>query len=325
MPTMRASTLGILALAAALGLAGCSAPTPRGPGAFTFAVVGDTPYSDAEERKWLDLIGRVNATDIAFTIHVGDIKGGGPCSDEIYARRRAQFDSFAKPLIYTPGDNEWTDCRRKHMGSMDPIERLARLRQVFFADRWSLGASRLWLDAQDACLVPPAEGCGCAAHPENRAWTFNGIRFATLNIPGSDNNVGYDAANDREARCRDEANRRWLQAQEALSAQADVRALVVAIQANPWDSRKPVYRGFLQQVEAAAMRLSKPVLFIHGDTHTYQFDSPFRDEMGHGRRWPRRLETSGSPFVGWVKVTVDPTQPDPFAAEPKLEAFVPPV
>jgi hypothetical protein len=37
-----------------------------------------------------------------------------------------------------------------------------------------------------------------------------------------------------------------------------------------------------------------------------------------------RLETYGSPFVGWVKVTVDPERPDVFTFEPKTEAFVPP-
>jgi hypothetical protein len=150
------------------------------------------------------------------------------------------------------------------------------------------------------------------------------VRFVTLNIPGSDNNVGYDAANDREARCRDEGNRRWLEAQERMAGDPQVRAMVVAIQADPWDSRKPVYHAFLAQIADTAARLSKPLLFIHGDTHTYRYDMPFRDETGHGRRWPRRLETYGSPFVGWVKVTVDPALPDPFAVEPRLEAFVPP-
>jgi hypothetical protein len=37
-----------------------------------------------------------------------------------------------------------------------------------------------------------------------------------------------------------------------------------------------------------------------------------------------RLETYGSPFVGWVKVTVDPARPDLFSFEPRLRAIVPP-
>jgi hypothetical protein len=30
-----------------------------------------------------------------------------------------------------------------------------------------------------------------------------------------------------------------------------------------------------------------------------------------------RLETFGSPFLGWVKVTIDPTNPDVFKLDPR--------
>ncbi len=303
-------------LAACLLVSACATRAP-GPTAFSFAVLGDTPYNDAEEREFLAMIGRINREPLAFVVHIGDFKGGGDCSDALYALRKAQFDTFAHPLVYTPGDNEWTDCRRTYMGSMDPLERLARLRQVFFADRFSLGERRLPLEAQDQCLVPAVAGCGCAAHPENRAWEHAGLRFVTLNVPGSNNNMGFDAASDAEARCRDAANAQWLE-RAVVAAQAPaVRALVIAIQANPWDTRKPVYRGLLAQVEAGAARVAKPVLFIHGDSHTYRVDAPFTAPI-------TRLETYGSPFVGWVKVTVDPASPQVFRFEPHLQRFVPP-
>ncbi len=297
-------------------VAACATRVPD-PEAFSFAVLGDTPYNDAEEREFLAMIGRINREPLAFVVHVGDFKGGGACSDALYARRKVQFGTFVAPLVYTPGDNEWTDCRRPNMGSMDPIERLARLRQVFFADRFSLGERRLPLEAQDQCLAPEVSGCGCAAHPENRAWEYAGLRFVTLNVPGSDNNVGFDALSDGEARCRDAANAQWLE-RAVLAAQAPgVRALVIALQANPWDTRKPVYRGLLAQVEASAARVAKPVLFIHGDSHTYRVDTPFTGPI-------TRLESFGSPFVGWVKVTVDPARPGLFRFEPHLQRLVPP-
>jgi hypothetical protein len=306
-----------VALAAALLAAACATRAPH-PEAFTFAVVGDTPYNEHEERAWRAMIGRINREPLAFVIHIGDFKGGGECSDALYAQRRAEFDAFVHPLVYTPGDNEWTDCRRKYMGSMDPLERLARLRQVFFTDRHSLGARRIATDAQDQCLAPPVDGCGCAAYPENRAWEHAGVRFVTLNVPGSDNNVGFDAASDAEAICRNAANARWLERAVRAAEAPGTRALVIAIQGNPWDTRKPaVYREFLAQVEASAARVRKPVLFIHGDSHTYRVDTPFTAPV-------TRLETYGSPFVGWVRVTVDPAVPRLFGFEPKLQRFVPP-
>lgn len=310
----------ILAALTLLVLAAACATRAPGVEAFSFAILGDTPYSEREEREFLAMMQRLDSEPVAFIVHIGDFKGGSnsPCTDALFERRRAQLDASAHPLILTPGDNDWTDCRRKSNGAMDPQERLARLRQVFFATRQSLGRSRIETALQDQCLAPPVDGCGCAAHPENRAWTHGGVRFVTLNIPGSDNNMGFDAAGDAEARCRNEANRQWLERAVRESGAAGTRALVVAVQADPWDTAKPVYQDFLAQMEAAARLLAKPVLFVHGDSHTYRADAPFATPN------PRRLETFGSPFVGWVEVIVDPADPGLFRFKPHLHALVPP-
>ena len=52
----------------------------------------------------------------------------------------------------------------------------------------------------------------------------------------------------------------------------------------------------------------------NGDTHIYRVDNPLGGIT--------RLETYGSPFVGWVKVDVDSTRPNPFTFEPRLESVV---
>jgi len=303
------------AVLVALLLAGCAAKPP-GPDAFVFGVLGDTPYTEREDAEFLSMIRRINQEDLAFSIHVGDFKGSGACSDELFRKRLAEFNSFAAPLIYTPGDNEWTDCRRRHMGSGDPLDALARLRKIFFTEARSLGEAKIDTAMQLACEAPPPSGCGCA-FPENRQWVHGRVVFVTLNVPGSDNNVGHDAASDAEARCRDAANAQWLDRAAALAAGAGMRALVIAIQANVWDSKKPVYDALRRQVESLYGRLGKPILFIHGDTHLYRVDYPFAVPI-------RRLETYGSPFVGWVRVTVDPSKPELFSFEPKLHKFVPP-
>jgi hypothetical protein len=239
-------------------------------------------------------------------------------------KRRAQFDRSAHPFFYTPGDNEWTDCRGMRSGPRDPIERLKRLREIFFADDESLGRERMTAESQRECVPSPAE-CGCNAQPENRAWSVAPVRFVTLDLPGSDNNKGWDAANDREARCRDEANRQWLERAVQASAAPEVRALVVMVQANPWwILRTPhAFDAFLADITSAAARLRKPVLLVHGDTHQYRVDNPFVDQAGNAVPNLTRLETWGSPFVGWVRVTVDPSKSDLFSFEEKLFAIVP--
>ncbi len=96
------------------------------------------------------------------------------------------------------------------------------------------------------------------------------------------------------------------------------------VQADPWVAAKAVYKPFLAGLEAAARRLRKPVLFVHGDTHTYVVDTPFKDALGAPLANLVRMETLGSPFVGWVKVTVDPGATELFAFEPHVIAVVPP-
>ena len=284
--------------------------------------MGDTPYNDAEEARVLQMMGKIDREPLAFVVHVGDFKGPVPCTDALYLRRREQFDASAHPFVLTPGDNDWTDCRRRESGDMDPLERLARLRQIFFADRWSLGRTRLELLVQDKCADA---ACACPAHPENRFWSRAGVRFVTLHIVGTRNNYGFGPASDAEARCRDEANREWLERAVRASERSETRALAIFIQANPWDVRgAEVYRPMLRQVEEASRRLRKPVLFVHGDTHILRIDTPFADTLGNTLTGITRLEVYGSPFVGWVKVTVDPAYPEVFRIEPRLERVVPP-
>ena len=300
------------AAAAALCLAACVSP-PRSPDAFAFAVMGDAPYDEREESAFAAMLPTLDREPLAFIVHVGDIQHGAQaCSDATYAKRKAQFDASAHPFLYTPGDNEWTDCRFAHAPVNDPVERLARLRQVFFASSRTLGQRRFETAVQEG-------------YPENRLWTRANVVFVTLDVPGSDNNMGYDARNDAEAHARDAANARWLAhaVDEALAR--DAAALVLFIQANPWFVHKEprAFAAFLASLREAAARWRKPILFVHGDTHTFRVDWPLTDATGAAVANVTRLETYGSPFVGWVKVTVDPADPQPFRIEGNLYALVP--
>ena len=313
MTRLGALSLALLATACATG--------PRSPEGFVFGVMGDTPYSAGEEKSFVEMIERMNGEPLAFVLHVGDIKAGGnsPCTEELFLRRKAQFDASTHPLVYTPGDNEWTDCRRKTNGSADSLERLAKLREVFFDDRRTRGKAELRVDSED----DPTPGCG--AYPENLMWSHGRVRFATINVPGSHNNEGFDAKSDAEAICRNAANRKWIESAAGLAERDADRALVIATQADPWVGDVASYHALVAHIGAVAQRLRRPVLFVHGDSHRYTFDAPFKDASGHPIANAIRLETYGSPFVGWARVVVDPGDPAIFSVEPMLQAIVPPV
>ena len=150
--------------------------TENGDRAFapvTLAVIGDTPYGNPQVLDFPGLVRSINDDPKAsLVVHVGDIKNGSSrCDDSYFAQIAGYFDSFADPILFTPGDNEWTDCHRATDGKYDPLERLARLRELFYpVPGESLGQSkRRCLDARPSCPgFGPSSRTSCGS---NRGWS----------------------------------------------------------------------------------------------------------------------------------------------------------
>lgn len=308
---MRAALLLLLSLALA--------PTQAqpGPGSFSFGVFGDIPYSRAERQAAAGILREMGGQALAFVIHVGDIKSGWePCDDAALMRGRALFDGSRHPLVYVPGDNEWTDCHRASNGGFDPEERLERLRQIFFAEETSLGQRPMPVTRQ-------SEEARFRDYRENVRWQHGVVLFIGLNVTGSNNNFGRSAKSDDEHRRRSRANVAWLTQSFELASRRLMRAVVVVIHGNPLfelpetERSRRGFNEFLRHLQAEAVAYGKPVLLVHGDTHMYRVDQPMMNRA-LGRPVPTftRLETFGSPFLGWVKVTVDTARPELFVIEP---------
>jgi hypothetical protein len=77
-----------------------------------------------------------------LSVSIGDIKNGSSrCDTSYFQLIRSDFDGFADPLVYTPGDNEWTDCHQANNGGYQPAgptppggepARLETVRAIFF-------------------------------------------------------------------------------------------------------------------------------------------------------------------------------------------------
>ena len=122
---------------AALALFGAEAKAQQ---TFSFVAIGDMPYGERAViyPKFTALIGAINATQPDFTLHIGDIKSGtSVCSDEEFTNQRDFMNAFRSALIYTPGDNDWTDCDRfADPATGKPFSELGQLdmlRKRFFA------------------------------------------------------------------------------------------------------------------------------------------------------------------------------------------------
>ncbi|HLO94834.1 MAG TPA: hypothetical protein VK195_10990 [Burkholderiaceae bacterium] len=338
-PLLRTGRLGLpLLLAACLG--GLSA-TPLAqaeeaarPRHFEFVALGDMPYGPAETAYpvYQHLIRQINAQAPAFSLHVGDFKNGSsPCSDEEFARQRDFFNQFDAALVYTPGDNEWTDCHRPAAGGYAPQERLDKLREMFFDAPRSLGRQPLAVQRQSD--LQPAH----ARFRENLRFEREGVLFLTLNVPGSNNGFEpRDPAAVQEFFARNEANLSWLQAGFERARSVDARAVVIAMQADPFASAGqlidfPGHSGFTRLFEQGLLPLvqdwGRPVLLIHGDSHRFVIDRPFKAVKGPGKgqllRNLMRLQVFGEQEVHAVRVSVDPDSPDPFGFKPLFNPLSP--
>jgi hypothetical protein len=283
---------------------------------FSFALIGDVPYNQFERAHLPLLLEEIGRENVAFVIHDGDIKdGGSPCSDEVFLDRLQLFNASRHPFILIPGDNEWTDCRRRSNGSYDPLERLAKLRELFFARGRTLGRNTFPLETQ---TLDPVFG----RYRENVRWQKGRMLFVGLNIPGGDNNFGRGPAPSADFLERGNANRAWLASSFDLARGRQLAGIVIVIQANPafeaYNRGSPHrgYEAFIDQLVAETGAFAGQVVLVHGDSHFHRIDKPMLAPDTHRvvERFTR-VETYGSPFMGWVQVTVDDEQVSPFRFE----------
>lgn len=288
-------------------------------GKLTIAVYGDAPYGTsptdssqtAATPAFIDAINE--DPDVGLVLHAGDIHSGKQYCTESYDR--TIFDLWAKfkdPLIYTPGDNEWTDCHKAGEGGGtynrsagqidyvlgsdgkpvdyaggDPIANLALIRSIFFSrPGYALGGGRPkrvlsqselpnWVHRADSKFV------------ENVLWVQSRVVFVTINLPGgsnNDNDIWYGAptmstAQSQEVAERTAADLRWLDTAFAVAKLIRAKSVLILAQADMWDAEKgavhqAAYEPFVKSIAGHATDLGRPVLLINGDSHVYRSDNP---------------------------------------------------
>lgn len=280
-------------------------PAPLPPNAFAFGVFGDGPYRSRDVARYTRLLRDVQGAGVQWLLHVGDLFWY-PCSNANLAHSLDILNAVQVPVVYTPGDNEWSDCHEDIAGHFPPLDRLKQIRRTFFArPAQSLGSHPMALESQ-------AQEPGWAEFVENRRWRFGGFLFITIHIVGSNNAAakypGRTQVEDAEVARRTDAAFAWLNEGFVLATRDTLRGVVVAMHADPgFETRAGAYPAYARLMDTLAARtrsFARPVLLIHGDGHEYLVDHPFvrRDTSFSNFT---RLETFGSPDIGWVRVVID--------------------
>jgi hypothetical protein len=283
-----------------------------------FALIGDQEYTPVQEKLFPNVIDAMNKERLAFVVHDGDIKNGrSACDDATFAKRLAGFNRSANPFILTPGDNDWTDCGRPAAGHGDPLERLTRLRTLFFpAGKWTLGKRSL-------AVLSQSQTVGFAPFVENLMWANGPALFATLHIVGTNNNAGVA----KEFGPRNQANLFWVRAAFAMAKKQKFRGVMLIMQANPrFDAKKRAaddgFAEFVALLEKETVGFSGQVVLVHGDSHYFRIDKPLVPALNNpeGARLENftRVETFGPPDVHWIRATADAKDPMVFQFEQRI-------
>ncbi|HLP91082.1 MAG TPA: hypothetical protein VK184_21180 [Nostocaceae cyanobacterium] len=307
------------------------------PTATTFVVYGDIPYmvklADGRTDKEVleqDIAPQIRQrADIPFAIHVGDL--GRPqdaCFDSWLEESKALWENqIVKPVFFTPGDNDWTDCDRTNLTvRQSELARLDALRRILFSQPKTLPLE--WQYEQQSTL------------PENELWRYKDVLFVSQHYISTNNGREEILLDDPQTALklvdeRDQQNQIWLDHAFNLAKSSDTAAVVVATQLDPFGPpngiddtltrclNNPAYRDFCVHLQTLASELDKPVLLVHGDTNAYCFDQPFSTAIAP-KLW--RLNAPGDyKVIDASLVSFDPTSSDqPFKITGLLSGQVPP-
>jgi hypothetical protein len=341
------AALGTIAAAAILHAShvavakGIDDDSKEGPEAYTIGLIGDVPYNALGRSQYPALLADINRSHVAFSVFDGDLKSGGdgPCADSLYYTAIANFNKLERPLIWLPGDNDWTDCWGRYGASTlpysDPLERLDFERQLFTSTDQSLGRKTLTLTRQST------EGGLYGLYSENVRWRLGPVVYIGLNVQGSNDNYPY-AGVDGETRPQSEIDRQraeevarkaaaihWLHEGFEYAASIRAKGVMVIWQADPnfnneqhladtrsWDAL-PAY---VDALRGETINFRGQVALVHGDSHYFKVDKPLNGPGGGVLANFTRVETFGARNTHWVSARIDPNNPSLFVFEPRIVA-----
>ena len=278
--------------------AGRHAAHRHAPRPYSFGVIGDVPYGDFLQAQFPAYIAKLNHdTRLRSVLHLGDIKSGSTtCDDARFAEIRSDFDMVRAPLVYSPGDNEWTDCHRANNGSYHPLERLATVRRMFFPTAGRTLGGRMQVTSQAR-----------RGFPENVRYIRGGLSFAALHVVGSNNDlaiwdgIGKTAPTNeqiREEDARMSATIANLRAAFRTAKRQHSKAVVLFQQADMFDPtvtdpQLSDFSAFIPLVKAMireSNRFHGPVYLFNGDSHQFNHDRP----LARSSSWPSFYGVHGS-------------------------------
>ncbi|MDN2708843.1 hypothetical protein O0880_05330 [Janthinobacterium sp. SUN118] len=300
MTILRRSIVRLPLLAAGL-LAAClqgqmALAAPGDQAGFEFAVLGHSFKAGPDDGPLKKAIADTSTFNASFVVATGIKAASESCSDKLYGQRKDLLDASGPPLIVSLSASDWANCRNSR-GRINAIERLNRLRDVYFADDQSLGQRKLTLSRLSSTAK-------FRSYAENAHWEYGGVLFATVNLPANNNHFLPEAGRNSEFEDRLVANRSWLQRLFAMAQRKQLDGIVLFSDGDvgvldeddnsllpSFSSKQDGFASPRKQIRTLAKKFSGKVLLV--DTRT---EGEADNKEGKARKAAAR---AGGPKISW--------------------------
>ena len=276
---------------------------------FSFGVIGQAERAGSGAQALRNALEESGRERLMFVVVNGLKSSSEPCTDRLYTERRELLDEARQTVIVSLGAGDWARCRRDD-GSSAAIDRLARVREIFFTEASSAAQSTSFNLADptssELTITRQSATVQFRDYAENMRWHTGGVLFATINLPGNNNNYIADAGRNSEFEDRIIANRFWMQRLARAAKQKKARALVLFVDGDPLlqakarksalGGRSDGYADFRRHLRELTSHYTGRVLLVHN---------------AQGRSVTTTLNWRGN-FgemilgTGWTQVTVGP-------------------
>jgi hypothetical protein len=276
-----------------------------------FGFIGHS-LSRGDEQHLRQALENSSEKSLAFVVVTG-IKGDKEgCTDKLYQERRDLIEDAKRPVIVALAGSDWTECKNT-AGKSNAIERLNRMRELYFGEPSSLGQKKLGVTRLS--MSPRFR-----SYAENGHWEIGKVLYATINLPANNNHFRPEAGRNNEFEDRLVANRFWLNRLFSLARTDQCEAIVLFSEGDAKATMEPpglrallrrdvtVRDGFAEtrrQLQTLSQKYKGKVLLVDGAPHAKATPViEWRGNLGHV-----------SIDNGAIEVTVRPGAKQPFTLQ----------
>lgn len=306
---MKPRCLRPLPIVGLVWLATFCAPFAASSAEINFGVIGQTLTTPNDSAPLAQAIAESDADNLAFVVADGFKRADEPCSDQLYSQRHELLSSAKNGLVLALAGGDWSECRNAD-GRSAAVERLSRVRELFYVDEFSFGASKI-------PLIRQSNAVKFRSYVENARWEIGSLMFVALNLPAMNNHYRMEAGRNSEFEDRLIANRDWLKRCFAIATRKHLAAVTLICDGDPLQKagaqrlfdpsvKRDGFAEIRQQLTTLAGKFPGKVLVIH---NRLDARSPFTGTIAwHGN--VGELEVGSE----WIKVSVKEGNQVRFAA-----------